>query len=217
MIKIIETETTAHKLIKIECPKCKSKNSLKIPKKVINLSKQLTTVSIPSELVCEHSFQAFVDKNFRVRGYQNVDFEISNMEYLEYFDEKEEKSYDIETDHDSLLPFLQNIIVLLRSCVNDEEILGSAIFTIQGKVLYSSLEIDTLSNIINEFEVRNEKKLILVKKLFLVLENDQKICSEFTQIHGENLIIVLVFAESVKLGMGNFYLKDLLKKIENIK
>ena len=51
------------------CPTCKSKKELKIPTKIINQSKQLTTVSIPSGTVCEHSFQSFVDKNFMVRGY----------------------------------------------------------------------------------------------------------------------------------------------------
>ncbi|MFX1307967.1 MAG: hypothetical protein ACFFDG_14260, partial [Promethearchaeota archaeon] len=36
------------------------------------------TMSIAKGLVCEHQFQAFVDKNFQVRGYQRVDFELEN-------------------------------------------------------------------------------------------------------------------------------------------
>ncbi len=56
----------------------KSKKVLKVPKSVINQAKQLTTMSIAKGLVCEHQFQAFVDKNFNVRGYQKVDFEFEN-------------------------------------------------------------------------------------------------------------------------------------------
>ncbi len=37
----------------------------------------MTTVSIPKYKICKHHFQAFVDKNFKVRGYQKVDFVFS--------------------------------------------------------------------------------------------------------------------------------------------
>jgi hypothetical protein len=59
------------------CPVCKKKKELKIPNSVINEARQLTTVSIPKGLVCSHHFQAFVDKNLAVRGYQRVDFELA--------------------------------------------------------------------------------------------------------------------------------------------
>ena len=69
-----------HEYIKVQfvCPICKFKKMLKVPKSVINQAKQLTTMSIAKGLVCEHQFQAFVDKNFNVRGYQKVDFEFEN-------------------------------------------------------------------------------------------------------------------------------------------
>ncbi|MFW9819627.1 MAG: hypothetical protein ACFFE5_08465, partial [Candidatus Thorarchaeota archaeon] len=63
--------------IHVICPTCKSKKELKIPTKIINQAKHLTTVSIPSGAVCKHGFQAFIDKNFVVRGYQKVDFDFS--------------------------------------------------------------------------------------------------------------------------------------------
>ena len=61
--------------IQFICPVCKTSKKLKITKSVINQSGQLTTISIPKKKVCDHHFQAFVDKNFVVRGYQRVDFE----------------------------------------------------------------------------------------------------------------------------------------------
>jgi len=57
------------------CPVCKSEKALDFPKSVITKAKGLTTMSIAKGLVCEHQFQAFVDKNKMVRGYQRVDFE----------------------------------------------------------------------------------------------------------------------------------------------
>jgi len=64
--------------IEFICPVCKAKKFLDVPKSVIAEAKQLTTMSIANGLVCKHQFQAFVDKNFQVRGYQKVDFEIYN-------------------------------------------------------------------------------------------------------------------------------------------
>jgi hypothetical protein len=61
--------------IQFICPVCKSEKALDFPKSVISNAKGLTTMSIAKGLVCEHQFQAFVDKNYMVRGYQRVDFE----------------------------------------------------------------------------------------------------------------------------------------------
>ncbi|MFX1344358.1 MAG: hypothetical protein ACFFBC_12270 [Promethearchaeota archaeon] len=63
--------------IRFICPVCKAEKVLQFPKSVINQAKGLSTMSIASGLVCEHQFQAFVDKNCAVRGYQRVDFEFA--------------------------------------------------------------------------------------------------------------------------------------------
>lgn len=65
------------------CPICKSEKGLEFPKSVITQAKGLTTMSIARGLVCDHHFQAFVDKNFAVRGYQRVDFEFETAETKE--------------------------------------------------------------------------------------------------------------------------------------
>ena len=190
--------------ILIVCPKCKTQRKLKVPTKIINQSKQLTTVSIPVQLCCEHSFQAFIDKNFKVRGYQQVDFEFSSVEFLEKEEEKEN------------IPEFQKIINILRRSVSDKDILGSAILAVDGKVLYSSLPQKTFSSVIKEFEVRAKKNLISVKKMFLELENNQTVCSEYMEIDSIRFILILIFSPHIKLGMGNLLLKELTKKIENI-
>jgi len=59
------------------CPICKTQKDLRFPKSVVDKAKNLTTISIPKGLVCNHHFQAFVDKNYKIRGYQKVDFEFA--------------------------------------------------------------------------------------------------------------------------------------------
>jgi hypothetical protein len=202
--------------IRIVCPTCKERKELKIPGKIINQSKQLTTVSIPSGAVCKHSFQSFVDKNFKVRGYQTVDFEFAHMEFYEGGGESPNASITGQTTELTSKPIFQDIVKILRGFVDDKEILGSGIFTTNGNVLYSSLPSTTLFSIIKEFEVRSEKKLSSLKKMYLELENNQKICSSYVEIQDNRFALVLFFAHVVKLGMGNLYLNDLVKKIKSI-
>ncbi|NVM16486.1 MAG: hypothetical protein HWN80_02140 [Candidatus Lokiarchaeota archaeon] len=78
------SELNEYSKVKITCPVCKVKKELKFPKSVINEARQLTTISLPKDLLCDHHFQAFVDKNFIVRGYQKVDFEFETKKSVEY-------------------------------------------------------------------------------------------------------------------------------------
>jgi len=73
------TTPTSTTTIQFICPVCKSEKSLQFPKSIVNKANGLTTMSIARGLVCGHQFQAFVDKNFKVRGYQRVDFEFEKI------------------------------------------------------------------------------------------------------------------------------------------
>ena len=86
------------------CPVCKSKKALGVPKSVIEKSKQITTMSIARGLVCEHQFQAFVDKQFKVRGYQRVDFEFD-------FQNKDEEKPITSQSNETNEKLLENLIL----------------------------------------------------------------------------------------------------------
>ena len=77
------SELNEYSRIKITCPVCKANKELKFPKSIINEARQLTTISLPKGLLCDHHFQAFVDKNFIIRGYQKVDFEFETKKSVE--------------------------------------------------------------------------------------------------------------------------------------
>jgi len=97
-------ELNEYSEVNVSCPICKTEKLLKFPKSVINQAKQLTTISLPKGLVCDHHFQAFVDKNFVVRGYQKVDFEFA---YDVLKKNNPEIIIDLEKEHD----FYENLIL----------------------------------------------------------------------------------------------------------
>ncbi|MFX1316941.1 MAG: hypothetical protein ACFE9T_13850 [Promethearchaeota archaeon] len=98
------TDLHGYITIQFVCPACKSKKVLKVPKSVINQAKQLTTMSIAKGLVCTHQFQAFVDKNFNVRGYQKVDFEFENQK-------ERNQNNKFKEFNDSNDDFFENLII----------------------------------------------------------------------------------------------------------
>ena len=71
---LIIPETTIK--VQVVCPICKTQNVIGIPQSTINSASQLTTVSVHKGLICPHHFQIFIDKNFKIRGYQKVDLEL---------------------------------------------------------------------------------------------------------------------------------------------
>lgn len=215
-MEINKSQKELFEKILLRCPKCETQKFLKVPSKIIYQSESVITIGIPIGLICDHSFQAYVDNNSDVRGYQVVDFVIHKTEYFQSDKLKDEQGEMINQTNLSQLPLFQDIINLLRNCVDDREILGSAVFTTKGNVLYSSIPHNTLLDTIREFEVRNENKLLSITKMFLELKNHQKVCSEYLEIHDLEVILVLIFSEMVNFAIGNMYLRDVVKKIEKL-
>jgi small GTP-binding protein len=77
-----ELDAQNGKILKFVCPVCKAEKKLKISNSILSKTRNLTTVSIQKNEICEHHFQAFIDKDFKIRGYQKVDFEIETKKKL---------------------------------------------------------------------------------------------------------------------------------------
>jgi len=73
-------ETDVWSEVEIICPVCRTKKSINIPARVIDKSKQLTSILIPIGRICDHAFIPFVDKQFKVRGYQKLDALLDDIE-----------------------------------------------------------------------------------------------------------------------------------------
>ncbi|HEY0088616.1 MAG TPA: hypothetical protein VGB37_07220, partial [Candidatus Lokiarchaeia archaeon] len=63
--------------VKINCPICEKKGTIDVSQEIMkNVSRGLLAVNIAKEIVCSHSFVAYIDKNFNVRDYFTADFQI---------------------------------------------------------------------------------------------------------------------------------------------
>ncbi|MFX1346655.1 MAG: hypothetical protein ACFFAI_16280 [Promethearchaeota archaeon] len=202
--------------VKIQCPKCDMLKSLKIPINIINQTQNLTQINIPKGMICEHSFQVLIDKSFVIKRYQFIDDEFHKIEFLKNNDREILEEEDEDVIHFLTFPFYKDIINVLRESIDDRDILGAAIFTDKGKVIYISIPSNLLFNIIKEFEFRNEKELQAMTKMYIEVKNQEKIFSEYIKILNTKDIFVLIFSKRVNFGMGAMLFRDLIKKVKLI-
>ena len=64
--------------VQVRCPICSQTDEIQISKKELGkASRGLLSISLPENVVCNHSFIVYVDRNFKVRDYFVPDFEIN--------------------------------------------------------------------------------------------------------------------------------------------
>jgi hypothetical protein len=197
-----------HTKIRIICPRCKTEKNLNVPKAIVEKSEHLTTISIPAEFVCEHSFQVFIDKDFNIRAYQNADFEISQIEFYEDTSKVEET---LITYALSLL--INKTINILRELATLKEIMGGAVFNLEGKVLYSSLPDNvylTISKAIENIELLFNEN---IKETIFTLKTDDKVFLGKIKVKDVELIVILLFSSKIKFDKIDNHIQDIYKKI----
>ena len=59
--------------LKIICPVCKAEKLLEFPKSIFEKANEHSTIFFPMGLVCEHRFQALIDEDRMIRGYQIIE------------------------------------------------------------------------------------------------------------------------------------------------
>ncbi|MFX0039974.1 MAG: hypothetical protein ACFFAB_11610 [Candidatus Heimdallarchaeota archaeon] len=216
-IKIEEDHKSSEEIFKniqIKCPKCETLRSLKIPIKIISQTQNLTTISIPKGMICGHSFQILIDKYFAIKRYHVVDHDFHKLEYYQNIDEVKLQEKDEDLSYFTSFPFYQDVINIFRESIDDRDILGIAIFTEKGKVIYASIPSNLLFNIIKEFEVRMEKRLQDITKMYIEVKHHQKIFLEYIEILNKKIILVIIFSKKVNFGMGTMIFKELKKKVK---
>jgi hypothetical protein len=182
--------------IDLICPICKTQKTLKIPHNIINPSIYLTTINIPKELICEHSFQILIDKSFTVKKYQIENYELNKIEL------SNNKNFTAE------------ILSKIRTFIDDREILGVAIFDDEWNVIFASIPSDSLFNLFNEINLRRETQIRDITKFYVELKNQQKYFLEFFEIGDISFILVLLFSQRVNFGMGTMLFKDVKDKLK---
>ena len=64
----------------LECPICHAKDFVTLNGEVSKNEAGLTKILVPKKLLCKHTFQVFVDKNYKVRSYQKIDLELTKKD-----------------------------------------------------------------------------------------------------------------------------------------
>jgi hypothetical protein len=155
-----------------------------------------------------HEFKEFLEKN-EVESYEVID--------SAEFDAKIDSIITGEEELVSSQPLYKKIIDLFNRLMLENEILGAALFSINGKVIFSSLPNDILLSSLKELEIRhivaNEYAMT-----FYSLENDEKVFSRIINIPWklDPLLIVVLYESSVPLGMAEVNLDKITKVIQNI-
>lgn len=164
---------------------------------------------IESRLISiDHEFKDFLE-NHEVESYEMIE----NSE----FDSKIDSIITGDEELISSQPLYKKIIDLFNTLMFENEILGAALFSINGKVIFSSLPNEILLSSLKELEIRhivaNEYAMT-----FYSLENDQKVFSRIINIPWklEPLLIVILYESSIHLGMCEVNLEKITKAIENI-
>jgi len=153
-------------------------------------------------------FKAFLEIN-EVESYEMIE----NSE----FDAKIDSIITGEDELVSSQPLYKKIIDLFNNLTLQNEILGAALFSINGKVIFSSLPYETLLSSLKELEIRhivaNEYTLT-----FYSLENGEKVFSRIINIPWklDPLLIVVLYESNVPLGICEVNLEKITKAIQNI-
>ena len=198
------------KLAKIHviCPICNKSEFIKIPESIINESHNVTTISVPMNFMCEHSFQVFVDKHFAIRGYQRVDLDISNLEI--YSDGSGVKEDLLITYTFSVT--IKKIIGLIREKINIKGIFGGFLLTDTGHLIFSSLPTEISFNMIKNIEIQKYFSKT-INQIFLVFSTNQKIISSTLQVGEIKLLITLFYSAEMDYNTANYYFIELRKNI----
>ena len=114
--------------------------------------------------------------------------------------------------------FFQKVIDIFKELMYENEIIGAALLSIKGNVIYTSLPNEILVNSLKELEIRYMVGAITLPEMYSRLENGQKVVSKIIDIPWklDPLLIVILYESSVPLGMAEVNLDRIANKIINI-
>jgi len=212
--------------VQINCPSCSKTGSIEISPNLIKDSlRGLLAINIAKDIICPHSFIAYIDKNLNVRDYFVADFQIELPQMTPEEISKADKipSKDI-VDIDliklnipaMLLTYVLRSIFLKQNIIliQDQEFLHNHIQNFFKYITQNSFEMDII--IITEEMYKNDKKNY---KDSMVFERINILRNVKNRINPKKLSvekqIVSRFVTEVGLSYSYIFLKnDILKAFE---
>lgn len=178
--------------VEISCPVCSKFGIIEVEENIVaNSKKGIAAVKISTDLVCEHSFIAYIDKNFHVRDSFISDFtvELPEMETTQKIDMDKVPSKDLIDTYLIRINVHAHIITyLLRCCFNDKKVIYiNNVETVKKHLtnLFNYIFKDTFNItvlIIDREEYREDKKKY---KDFVVINTNNKVIQDKDKIINE--------------------------------
>ncbi len=111
--------------------------------------------------------------------------------------------------------FYEKVIGMFKNLVFENEILGAALLSTKGNIIYSSLPDDILLGAVKELEIRFMTGALNLPEMYYSLENRQKVFSKIIEHKksGLHLFLVIMFESSVPLGMATIKLDSITKQM----
>ncbi|MFX1274782.1 MAG: hypothetical protein ACFFBP_10930 [Promethearchaeota archaeon] len=224
--------------IKIQCPSCFKKGSIEVEENLVKNSKRgITALNVAEDLVCEHSFVAYIDKNMKVRDSFIADFtiELPQIKMEEPSEELKIPDQEMINIYLLLLNYSASWLAKIMRCcfyktkfvmINDVQILNSHIINLFEFIFQNTFDINLV--IINHKDYRENKKLykdyIIIDKE--KVENDKnkilksrslkiesKIIQDFLNETNLKTSLIIIKNEILKVYM---LAKDTLEFINNL-
>jgi hypothetical protein len=114
--------------------------------------------------------------------------------------------------------FYKKVIDVFEQLLYENELLGAALLTTKGNIIYTSLPNEILVNALKELEIRYMVGALDLPEMYYGLKNGQKVFSKIIDIPWklDPLLVVVLYDATVPLGMCDMNLQKLAVKITNI-
>jgi hypothetical protein len=109
----------------------------------------------------------------------------------------------------------QKIIDYFTNLSSEREIVGCALLTSKGAIIYSSLTDDIFLRAMRELEIRYMSGIFDLPELFYTLTNGQKVCEKVMSYQNFiNLLLIIQFTKETTLGMMDYTTETIIEKIK---
>lgn len=138
--------------------------------------------------------------------------EIENEEFDDLIESIITGEEDIFQSHGLYL----KVIEYFRELIFQNEIVGAALLSTKGNIIYSSLPSEILLSSLRELEIRFMSGAMQLPQLFYSLENGQKVVSGMISDKKQDVtfLAVLLFESTVPFGMAEVFLYKVTKNIK---
>ena len=172
-------------------------------------SASIIFVSSRLSRIADEFFELFPDTT-KVKDYQQIE-EPKYDELVDSIITGEEEIYMSKV-------FYKKVIDVFKDLMYENEIIGAALLSTKGNVIYTSLPNEVLVNSLKELEIRFMVGAVTLPEIYSRLENGQKMVSKIIDIPWklDPLLIVVLYDKQVPLGMAEVNLNKIAEKVINI-